>query len=399
MEGVETAYDYDLWSGLYLLSAACGRHCYVDRPRVPVHLNLFVVLTADSGITRKTTCVKEARKVLLELDARFQASEHYSILDGKSSTEFILDRLFEQSVKYDQCQMSIMVDEMITVFGKEKYATGIPGLLTDLYDCPEDRRGGGTVSAGVKPLRRVFVSMLTASTQAWLLRAINPDVIEGGFTSRTMFVVQEQPKKSIPWPEGGLDRSHIVEKLHDYYEYARSMGKVSIADRALSFFSKWYRTRTKHRDPYRSSFESREDAHILKVSALLCINDKSFVIGIEHLKIAIYLVNEAKNGGTSLFESSSNYKVLMGLDKIRDVFISYGTDPISHSLLYAKVRAFLSNEQFCAAVDIMHQMALLQKFEHRTGERGKPTILYRGTRGILGRSMVETVAEKMRGTE
>ena len=57
MSYVETAESYDFWCAVWAIGDACGRRVYVDRPNIPVYLNWYIILAAESGSTRKSTAI------------------------------------------------------------------------------------------------------------------------------------------------------------------------------------------------------------------------------------------------------------------------------------------------------------------------------------------------------
>jgi hypothetical protein len=190
-EQSETPHAYDFWTGCYILSVALGRGITVARPFAPVFLNLFLVLVAESGVTRKSSSVRRAVSF-----ARSLCGPTNPLIESKITPELLEYNLAMQSLEHDCAYTTIMIDEMVKFLGREKYVETMPTLLTDLYDCPEIRTGGGSLTRGKTRLSNVFINFLSASTPSWLLRAVNPDVIEGGFTSRVIFVVAENPKRS-----------------------------------------------------------------------------------------------------------------------------------------------------------------------------------------------------------
>src|SRR5690606_2971874 len=141
---------------------------------------------------------------------------------------------------------------------------------------PSSRMGGGTIGRGKTEIRDVFLSFLAASTPTWLARAINPDVVEGGFTSRCMFIVSEQRKKRIAWPSAkNEDTSWFVEELQKIRQKAATVQRLDLTPGALKAFTTWYNNKTESRDPFSASFESREDAHVLRLAGYLAVDDGS----------------------------------------------------------------------------------------------------------------------------
>ena len=74
-KGLETATAYDFWCAVWVLSSTLGRSVYVDRPRIPVYLNWYVLLVAETGVTRKSTAVVRARKLLSEVTTDLEVGQ------------------------------------------------------------------------------------------------------------------------------------------------------------------------------------------------------------------------------------------------------------------------------------------------------------------------------------
>lgn len=403
MNHVETSTIYDTWSALWLLSIACGRLVFVDRPRTPVYLNNYVILCADSGITRKSTAVRMAHSICKEFNATLPETERYGFIENKSSPEAIALLMRERSAKYDAANIAVCIEEMVVFFGREKYTMTMPGFMTDMYDAPTERSGGGMirdVKEGTSPIRNVYMNLLTASTSTWLMRAINPDVVEGGFTSRTIFVVSEERKHAIPWPDTndtvGVTRETLVSRLTDIRDRARAYGTISLQPSALKTFADWYKSRYTYRDPYRASFDSREDGHVLRCAALLAANDGQWRITSEHIRYAIRMVSLAKSHGAGLFEGTTQKTGLMiGLDRIRDILIASGKEPVKRSFLLFKVQRYMNANELTSALDVLHELDMVQKFEVESTTPGRPATLYRATRNILSRGAIQSVVERL----
>ena len=206
--------------------------------------------------------------------------------------------------------------------------SGLPALLTDLYDCPDQRVGGGSLNTGSFNLKDVYFSFLGGSTPSWLAKAVRPEIIEGGFTSRCYFINGRNRKRSIAWPEGGSDdgaKEQLVDRLCQLCNDSKKYGRIGITDGAKRDFSKWYTNRGIHKDAYRESFESREDSHILRFAGLFAINEERWQINHDHIARAIEFVAHIKRAGTELFTGSAvGARDVRLLHKVRDLLISSG---------------------------------------------------------------------------
>jgi hypothetical protein len=392
MDSYETPHAYDFWTGCFAISSVVGLTTRVGRPGAPVHLNLFSVLVAESGTTRKSTAVRAVVKTI-----RPFTGEVPLLIESKITPEKLEQDLATMTKRHDTAQAVICISELVTFLGREKYVEQMPTLLTDLYDCPVDRGGGGSITAGARQLRNVFVSFLSASTPSWLLRAVNPDVIEGGFTSRVLFIVAEKPKRSQPWPEEPSDelRDRVGLHLERIQAAAKATPVISISDGGREAFSKWYKSRTHHRDPFRSSFQSREDGHILRLAAFLCINDGTWVIQHNHIVAATRIIEQVREDGASIFEGTgSNSRVVIGIDKIRDKLLAAGLNGLPQKDLTKHTAAYMKADVMRAVLDIMHDLGMVQRFDEIQVGRGRPFTLWRATAALAQSRALDKIIEK-----
>lgn len=389
----ETPYAYDIWTALWLISVALGRGVVVARPHAPVFMNMFLILVAESGVTRKSTAVRRAAKF-----ARPLCLDASPLIESKVTPELLEQRIHEQSLEYGHSHNNIAIDELVTFLGKEKYVEKMPTLLTDLYDCPEVRNGGGTLSRGKTIFRNVYLNFLSASTPSWLLRAVNPDVIEGGFTSRVIFIVCEQPKRSSPWPVAADEelQTSIASDLASIRRQATSVPEIQLTPTARSRFEAWYRRRELHRDSFRSSFQSREDAHVLRLAALLSVNDNAWEIQANHITNAIKIVTECREDGARIFEGTgAQTKIVLGLDTLRDKLIAGGLAGMTQAEITAKMQRYMNAEHTKTALAVMHELGMVQKFDGIKLGPGRPTTVWRGTKLLQDGKALDTLIERI----
>lgn len=395
MSTVETAHAYDFWGACWLLSLAAGRRTVVARPRAPVFLNVYAILTAESGITRKSTAVSECRKFGTQLCETDEAQ--WELIEAKLIPERLEGSLSQQSTDFNSANVCICVSELISVFGRQGYAMGAPGLLTDLYDCPSVRRSTKTTQSSTM-LRNVYPVLLGASTLSWLLSAINPTVIEGGFTSRCLFITSEKPKQRIPWPEDQDDqelRLQVASALSTIRAECKSRSEITLNESALSRFKNWYNTRPLHEDVFRQSFEAREDGHALRLAALLAIDDGTWMIQDRHLMHAVKIITEVKQAGFELFGSPTMVdKLALSIDKLRRALVGAGVDGISQSTLSARLGRDIKAAELNIALGIMHEIGCIQKF-HVQHKMGRPLTVWRATKGINADGVIAAVKQKL----
>lgn len=390
MDPLETPHAYDFWVGCSILSTALGRSIYVDRPLAPVYLNLFTILVAESGVTRKSTAVRMGVQFIRNLCGPGPPL----LVETKTTPEKLEEILHKQSEEHGNSAVSICISELVTFLGREKYLSTMPTLLTDLYDCPSLRSGGGNLTSGAREIKNAFVQFLSASTPAWLVRAVNPDVIEGGFTSRVMFICAEEPKRRQSWPVAADATVHdrIERTLRLLRDKSGEVGVITISEGGRRAFDKWYKSRILHRDPFRSSFQSREDAHILRLSALLCINDGTWVIQHTHILAATRIITEVREDGASIFEGTgSSSKLVAGIDKLRDKLLEAGLSGLPQRELTKAVASYMDAEHMRTALDVMQELGMVQQFSNIQVGKGRPVTIWRGTSSLASGRAIDNI--------
>lgn len=394
MDGSETARAYDFWCACWLISYVCGRHVLVNRPRAPVYMNMYLILAADSAVTRKSFAVSTAMKFARQLN-----HDQYEFVESKMSAEKLRTILSDRTRRFGEAWACLSVSEMINFFGKSSSVGGLVGLLTDLYDCPNERIGGGTMTSKADThLKNVFPMLITASTPTWLMQEMTPSVIEGGFTSRALFVWSEEAKKAISWPTDFEESRYwqLLTHLMSIGNEARRLQEITINEKAKRHFTNWYKGRHIFRDSFRASFGGREDSHILRLAAILCIADGTYQIQLSHIRSSIAYITQLRDQAVKLFEGlGSRTALVIAIDRIRDTLVASGKEVVTQTDLSRKTQPFIKKEQLHAVLDIMNELAMIQRFEYKPKRAGgRPTTVYRGTKHLLRKGSVDEVLER-----
>lgn len=396
MDDLETPLPYDFWSALWVLSVVVGRRVYIARPSLPVYLNVYCIIVAESGVTRKSTAVKRASDVA----QRFleEVGRQHIWLSTKTTPETIEYHMHQHSLEHGSAQLVISVSELVRFLGKEKYNNALPGMLTDLYDSPDLLRSPGTLSRGATSIKNVYVSLLAACAPSWLVRSIHPDVVEGGFTSRVLFVVANRRKRKVAWPAiARRDSQTLHDRLREIDAQAKSVSAIHLTPAAIRALESWYRTKAEHADPFRSSFEAREDDHVLRVAGLLAINADRWQVEVADIRAAIKCVSAVKNDGAQIFDAGGySDKTVSCIERLRDVLVEAGTQALTQTQVYNIAKAYVDAKRLKIILAIMHEMQLVQKFELRKSRTGAPTKLWRATDKLAKMGASQLVAEEVR---
>ena len=398
-ENVESPSSYDFWSACWLVSNAVGRRVTVNRPHAPVFLNIYAILCAEAGITRKSSAVRAATTMLSQY--ALSTDSRMDVLSGGITTEMLSANLARLTALWGNSHLALSSSELVSLLGRERYNSGLPGRLTDLYDCPSIHTRSN-ISTGTTHAREIYITLLGASTPSWLVRSVNPDVVEGGFTSRCLFVIEDKPKRLIAWPEVAHDNAvrltQLVSDMHTLRKDAeyctQRAGGIRLTRVAREAFTGWYEGRTIASDAYGASFQAREDHHILRLCGILAASDGSWEIDEHHISHATHAISHIKHSGMALFGTGvASSKTYALVDRIRGALVSAGRSGLSQSALTGLCRRHGTIEEQRTVLQVMHEMQLIQKFSLETMERGRPSTMYRATRSLAVPRAIEDVVD------
>ncbi len=118
-----------------------------------------------------------------------------------------------------------------------------------------------------------------------------------------------------------------------------------------------------------------------------------------HLQAATKVIAEVKERGARLFEGIvRNDSLMYGIERLREALLTAGTDPLTQTQMYNKVRRHFDRETLNLTLSILHELKMVQKFEPATNPKGGPRVtLWRGTTLLAQQGAMELVLEKYNG--
>lgn len=341
------------WSCISILAAAMERRCYLPRGFYTLYPNLYVFIIGRSGLIKKSTSTGIAVNLFRELKGPKVMSERVtagSLIDQMAGAQ----SKFENNGFVQQQAALFAYASELSVFLSEVFGSIIE-LLTTFYDCvPNDfskpwiykTKGGGET--------KIFgpcLNILGASTKSWLKRCIPNTEIEGGFTSRVIFVVENAiPINLVAWPEVSIEqeniRYHLVEDLREIYKLK---GEFTVEPDAKILFSNWYKNHmTKivplNQDPRMCGYMARKGDTILKLAMVKSISQRSDLrITKDDIKWAGGELNELELDMRNAFDGVSGNR-LRGLAFELRSFIRNRTKVSKAELIDTYVRLYPAQE-------------------------------------------------------
>lgn len=400
----ETPYVYDFWSAMWVLSSILDRSIYVPRPYAPVFLNTYIMFISDSGVTRKSTTISAARGAYTRFRDTVTPNYTTEMVEAKETPGSLEWRFAKQCENgNDSSHVTICVSELMRFLGRGNGAANMPGLLTDLYDCPATRTGG-SLSDGQYEYSNVYCTLLAGSTPRWLEKYVNPAVVEGGFTSRTLFITAEQRKQLSPWADSvTLSYDGIDKTLEMCYNNSIHTTEIPLTPNARNEYIWWYKRLQKEpqRSVYVESFVARQPDHVLRCAALLCINDGSLRIDVHHFRAAVRLIQEAKVMGARLFGGGRFVSdTVKAINKLTEVLLLNANVGTKQSDLWQKVRHLMTKQEFHDIIDTMIETKMIIGGEAPSiSGVGRPAMYYIPTNKIRNAAARDQLIDELSGEQ
>lgn len=322
--GHESTRRVRLWCAVSIVAGALERKVWMDRGYYSLFPNCYIFIIGKSGLVKKSTSTAIAVNLLRECDVR--------IMSERLTAATLIEQLTLAGKEYEvglrrQRQSALFAyASELSVFLEEVFGNITP-LLTTFYDCvPNDATQPwvyGTIGRGERKIYGPCLNILGASTKAWLKNCIPTSEIEGGFTSRVIFVVEENlPDKLVAWPtlcaETELNKLRLIEDLKRINCLA---GQVTVSKEAKDIFSEWYEMHMRtvlpqNSDPRMVGYMSRKGDSILKLAMVHSVaRSDSLLVDVEDLAWANREINALEKDWRNAFESlgiksSLGYEIL-----------------------------------------------------------------------------------------
>ena len=307
---------FTLWCGLAGVSAMLSRKVWMNMGTYTIYPNMYIVLVASPGQSRKSAAVSNMEKLLT------LAEPSPNLVGNEMTTQGLFDAL--QEVETDDSSNFLKktsigyatVDELVNFLNKKSYEQGLGHFLLKLYDCPpiyeSITRGKGKLS-----IKNACFGFLAGTTLPLLRRAIPSDAVGDGLTSRIIFIYNE--KKGVPSLFTSLTekQKEIKESLvKTLSKISRYNGEVQITDEAKEYADKRYNHLYYHStfntDPLLGGYASRRHNHLFSVAMCLAASEavsKRLVLELKHITGADALLEEIEEFlPTVLTQIASNDK-------------------------------------------------------------------------------------------
>lgn len=242
-EDTESSPMFHKWVGISMVAGCLRKKTWLALGRIKTFPNLYVVLVAEPGVSRKSQAISYGIDILSKLtEVKCSAdaiTKEALIQDLEASgvDEYIpgCQEIFKHS------SLNIISKEFESFLGQRGENTKMLVMLTDLYDSQELPWKYRTKNSGNSTIPSVFINLLGATTPESLASCLPPSAIGGGLTSRIIFVWSPFKTKKVPIPTMNDALLALKEELViDLTIISRIIGPYEMSDEAKQKWIDWY---------------------------------------------------------------------------------------------------------------------------------------------------------------
>lgn len=338
----EPPLSYHVWTGISLIAASLQRRVYLRWGYETIYPNMYIVLIGPSGKCRKGTAMGIGKDIIKDIGIK---------LTSESVTREALIRAMKRAVVnyidpdtknvVFHCSLTAMSTELSVFLGQNdvKFLAD----LTDWYDSL-DKWTYETKGAGTDDIQGICFNLLGATAPDWLQSILPEEAIGGGFTSRVIFIVEENKRRTVPKPVITPRLSELRTALMaDLERIATISGEFVMTEETKELYSAWYQrqddlTRAGKpaiEDPRFTGYCERRATHIRKLSMLFsCSRGNDLLITADDFNRAIEVLLKAEKKMPKVFGGLGSAQYARITEKLLEYFRDKGL--VSRSELLVK---------------------------------------------------------------
>jgi hypothetical protein len=306
----ESPESFHLWTALSVIASAARRNVWVDQGIFKLYPNMFVILVGPPGKVSKTTAIRLGRKLLLGLDYIYWGPDSVTM-------EELVRQLAKAGMK-DQKQSAITIHSSELSSLIEPSGIKMIQFLTDIYD-NDDTWKRATKHQGRETIKLPCVNILAGTTPSWIAEGLPSDIVGHGFTSRVIFVFEDDPRFLNPRPKEPEQelRDAMIEDLKTISELE---GPFHMDEEADRLYDKYYReVFANPPEDFRIEgyYWRKAKVHLLKIAMLVALSERDeLVVTGTDVKVAWNLLEQLEISMHKTFSAVGKYDHASDLERI-----------------------------------------------------------------------------------
>lgn len=360
---------FHFWACVSTIGAALGRKCFIHRGYFTCFPNEYIILVSESARCRKTTSAETAVKI-------YRKANITPVFRGDATRRALSKHMHEMVETVGSSFTYLYAPELGTLLGTDSYVSGLMTFITDFYDCPEESEHR-TQTQGVDSHKDVFLSILGCTTPSWLA-GMPPDMVEGGFSSRALFIVQNAPRPPKPRPQKSDKVKELeIMLIEDMGAIHAMKGEFRWSEDAKLYFDEWYvreYNKIDTSDVRLRAYYGRKGDHLLKLCMILSASrDDSMLITHYDIEQGLALLGQVEKMMAQAFRGFTLAHSTKHIDRIMQQIEENGGS-IIHSILMKNNHLYMDKSEMERVLETLRDANMIRVEIQKGGVRKYITI-------------------------
>ncbi|MAH45981.1 hypothetical protein CMI37_09120 [Candidatus Pacearchaeota archaeon] len=272
VEDTEPPLAFHIWTAISAIAATLQRRIVTIRGHTFIYPNQYIVLVGPSGKVRKGEAMSTMRPLLEEVGVVMapEAGSPQGLIEVMvSNVSAVAITIRGKKKIQQQSAVTCFAEELAVLLGEKN--TEFLAVLTNWYDM----RGVWkyrTRGQGEETILGPCLNLLGATAPDWIPYMLTKEAMGGGWTARTIFIVEDKKLKIVPRPKEPDDKQR-TKLLHDLEMIKAMSGEMVFDKDARLAYDKWYdieenktqRGEPSIIDPRFAPYLSRRGTHLWKI--------------------------------------------------------------------------------------------------------------------------------------
>lgn len=312
-ENSEAPELFHFWAGVSAIGATLRRKVWIDMHSFKWTPNFYIIMVAPPGISTKSTTVNLAERMMRQVGIKLGPSSmtwQALTLALEESKEVVEHESFVNGFQIIS-GLTLTVSELGTML-KTKDGDLID-VLTDMWDGRETTWQHKTKTTGQTSIINPWLNIIGCTTPGWMRQYFPSYMIDGGLTSRIIFLWSDRKRRLIPYPDEGHNKAAFegiqTRLVADLAEINKLCGPYTLTEGARLWGRQWYtehwagKPRALISDRY-GGYLARKQTHVHKLAMVFAAAQRDrLVIDAEDLIRAERLMTSLELHMQKVFDS------------------------------------------------------------------------------------------------
>lgn len=293
------------WAGVSAIAGALRRRVWLDMGYFQWIPNFYIILAAIPGIVAKSTTADIAMDLLKQVPG-IRFGPHVVTWQALITAFPEVAESFEWGGRhYTMSPLTCVASELGNLLDPEDKR--LVDLLTTLWDNRANLEKK-TKGSGNDSLINPWLNIIGCTTPSWLSDNVPPSVVDGGLTSRIIFIYADKKERLIAYP--GLkmppNREQTVGRLvEDLTDIASLTGPFTMTPAAVAWGTHWYEALwgAKRDDTVTfGNYIARKQTHLHKLAMVLSASrGDSRLIEANDLQVSLAMLEDMEQDLPKVF--------------------------------------------------------------------------------------------------